>query len=78
VVVNIKKANDGQIMIITEHGITIRCKVDNISVIGRNVQGVRLVRLEEGDKVAAIAHVIKGEEDDSAVQEALPQEPVEE
>ncbi|MFA7073678.1 MAG: DNA gyrase subunit A [Endomicrobiaceae bacterium] len=73
-VVNIKKANDGQIMIITEHGITIRCKVDNISVIGRNVQGVRLVRLEEGDKVAAVAHVIKGDEDDSDVQEALPAE----
>ncbi|MDD3053330.1 MAG: DNA gyrase subunit A [Endomicrobiaceae bacterium] len=67
-IVNIKKANDGQIMIITEHGITIRSKVENISVIGRNVQGVRLVRLEAGDKVAAIAHVIKGEEDDSAVE----------
>jgi DNA gyrase subunit A len=48
-------------MLITEHGITIRSKVDKISVIGRNTQGVRLVRLEEGDKVASVATVV-GEE----------------
>jgi DNA gyrase subunit A len=71
-VVNIMKANDGQVMIITEHGITIRLKVQSISVIGRNTQGVRLVRLEEGDKVAAIATVVKEEEsEDTEVQEAL-------
>jgi DNA gyrase subunit A len=60
-VIYIGKANEGQIMLITEHGITIRSKVDKISVIGRNTQGVRLVRLEEGDKVASVATVI-GEE----------------
>lgn len=71
-VVNIMKANDGQVMIITEHGITIRLKVQSISVIGRNTQGVRLVRLEEGDKVAAIATVVKEEEaEETEVQEAL-------
>ena len=35
--------------------------MDKISVIGRNTQGVRLVRLEEGDKVASVATVV-GEE----------------
>ena len=60
-VIFIGKANEGQIMLITEHGITIRSKVDKISVIGRNTQGVRLVRLEEGDKVASVATVV-GEE----------------
>ncbi|MDR2676770.1 MAG: DNA gyrase subunit A [Endomicrobium sp.] len=59
-VIGIKKANPGEeIMIITQNGITIRFNVDNISVIGRNTQGVRLVRLDAGDKVAAIASVIK-------------------
>ena len=57
-VIYIGKANEGQIMLITEHGITIRSKVDKISVIGRNTQGVRLVRLEEGDKVASVATVV--------------------
>ncbi|MDR3275157.1 MAG: DNA gyrase subunit A [Endomicrobium sp.] len=65
-IVGIKKANPGEgIMIITQNGITIRLRVDNVSVIGRNTQGVRLVRLGDGDKVAAIASVIK---DDSAEQ----------
>ena len=69
-VIYIGKANEGQIMLITEHGITIRSKVDKISVIGRNTQGVRLVRLEEGDKVASVATVV-GEE---AEEETKPTE----
>ncbi len=63
-VIYIGKANEGQIMLITEHGITIRTKVDKISVIGRNTQGVRLVRLEEGDKVASVATVIVDENEE--------------
>ena len=57
-VIYIGKANEGQVMLITEHGIAIRSKVDKISVIGRNTQGVKLVRLEEGDKVASVATVV--------------------
>jgi len=61
-VVGIKKANDAEeVMIITQNGITIRMKTSDISVIGRNTQGVRLVRLGYGDKVAAIASVMKEE-----------------
>jgi DNA gyrase subunit A len=57
-IVGIKKANYGEeAMIITQNGITIRLRVNSISVIGRNTQGVRLVRLDDGDKVAAIASV---------------------
>lgn len=68
-VIYIGKANEGQIMLVTEKGITIRSKVDKISVIGRNTQGVRLVRLEEGDKVASVAPVV-GEEAEEAEAEA--------
>jgi DNA gyrase subunit A len=46
-------AND--IMLITKNGIVIRCNVARISVIGRNTQGVRLINLEDGDKVVDIA-----------------------
>ena len=63
-VIYIGKANDGQVMLITEHGIAIRSKVDKISVIGRNTQGVRLVRLEEGDKVASVATVAENLDDE--------------
>ncbi|GHT76048.1 DNA gyrase subunit A [Endomicrobiia bacterium] len=61
-VVGIKKANDGEeVMIMTQNGITIRLRVNCISVIGRNTQGVRLVRLEDGDKVAVVTCVAKDE-----------------
>jgi DNA gyrase subunit A len=62
-VIGIKKANDGDdLMLMTEKGISIRQPMKDISIIGRNVQGVRLVRLDEGDKLAAIAAVVKEEE----------------
>ncbi len=75
-VIYIGKANEGQIMLVTEKGITIRSKVDKISVIGRNTQGVRLVRLEEGDKVASVAPVVgeEAEETDSETPETKTEE----
>jgi DNA gyrase subunit A len=61
-IVGIKKVNVGEeIMIMTKNGITIRLRVNSISVIGRKTQGARLVRLDDGDKVAAIACVVKDE-----------------
>jgi DNA gyrase subunit A len=62
-VIGIKKANDDvELMLMTEKGMTIRLPVKDVSIIGRNAQGVRLVRMEEGDKLAAIATVIKEED----------------
>jgi DNA gyrase subunit A len=46
--------DDVDIMLITKKGIIIRCDVTRISIIGRNTQGVRLINLEEGDKVVDI------------------------
>jgi DNA gyrase subunit A len=61
-VIGVKKAMDtDDVMLMTQKGITIRLACKAVSVIGRNVQGVRLVRLEEGDRLAAIATVIKEE-----------------
>lgn len=55
-----------EIMIITQKGIMIRQGVDEIRAIGRNSQGVRLIRLDEGDRVAAITTMIADEKDDEA------------
>jgi len=44
-----------QLMIITEHGKIIRLRVADISVIGRNTQGVKLINLGEGEKVVGVA-----------------------
>ena len=48
-----------QLMIITEHGKIIRLRVADISVIGRNTQGVKLIDLGTGEKVVGVAKVIE-------------------
>jgi DNA gyrase subunit A len=48
-------------MIITKMGIAIRTEACGISVIGRNTQGVRIMKLREGDKVVSATKVAKEE-----------------
>lgn len=52
-------ADHDQLMIITEHGKIIRLRVADISVIGRNTQGVKLIDLGEGEKVVGVAKVVE-------------------
>lgn len=49
-------------MLITINGILIRMDVNDISIIGRSTQGVRLIRLSEDELVATVARVKKDEE----------------
>ncbi len=51
------------LMVITEKGMAIRIRCEEIRSVGRNAQGVRLVRLEENDKISRVAPVVKEEED---------------
>jgi DNA gyrase subunit A len=46
---------DDEIILITRGGVMIRQAVKGISVIGRNTQGVKIVQLDEGDKVVSVA-----------------------
>jgi len=46
-------------MLISRGGITIRTPVSQISVIGRNTQGVKLISLAENDKLVSVAKIIK-------------------
>ena len=63
-------ADDDEIMAISQNGIVIRTQASGISVIGRNTQGVRIMRLREGDKVTTVAKVVKtnGEEKDKPME----------
>jgi len=59
-VVGIKIVQPGQeLMLISSDGIVIRIDIDEISVISRNTQGVKLMRTGEKDKVVALAAVEK-------------------
>ncbi len=63
-VVAIKEVlDDEELMMITLKGTTIRCPVKDIRVIGRNTQGVRLINLEEGDRVMDVARLGEKEEE---------------
>ena len=57
-VVGIKAVNDEhEIMIITTGGVIIQVRMEDVSILGRATSGVRLIRLDEGVKVAKIAKV---------------------
>jgi DNA gyrase subunit A len=59
--------DDDDVMFMTEKGMTVRMNVKDLSVIGRNTQGFRLIRLEEGDKLSSIASVVaEGDEEEKA------------
>ncbi len=59
------------IMIMTVSGVLIRMQVEGISTTGRNTQGVRLIRLQEEEKVATVAKIDPEEdsEEEGEVQE---------
>ncbi|PKR80135.1 DNA gyrase subunit A [Brumimicrobium salinarum] len=56
--------DDDDLMIITKRGITIRSRVDQIRVMGRAAQGVKVINLSKGGEIAAVAKVPKEEDED--------------
>ena len=52
---------DDEVMCITQKGILIRTKVQDIRVSGRSTQGVRIINLEKADKLSTIARIVPEE-----------------
>ncbi len=48
---------DDEIMLMSQNGVLVRTPVKDISVVGRNTQGVRLIRLEEGDQLSGLERI---------------------
>jgi DNA gyrase subunit A len=61
--------DNDEIMLITFKGQMVRISVNGIREAGRNTQGVKLIELESGDKLQAIASVIGEDKEDSAVED---------
>ncbi|HLD07260.1 MAG TPA: DNA gyrase subunit A [Candidatus Nanoarchaeia archaeon] len=58
-VVAVVSVQDGDdVMVVSKNGVIIRVPVSGISVIGRNTQGVRIIKLEKGDIVVSAARVM--------------------
>ena len=66
------------IMIITNGGVMIRQSVSAIRTIGRNTQGVRLIKLDDGSNISSVTKVVKDEEDEDeenpTTEEQAPEE----
>jgi len=55
--------DEDELLIMSQGGAMIRVPIKGVSVIGRATQGVRLINLDEGDKVVDVARVVKEEEE---------------
>ena len=55
---------DDEIMLISSNGTLVRTTVDEISIQGRNTQGVRLIRVESGQRLVGLARIVSIEEDE--------------
>ena len=61
-VVGVKEVReDDEVIVSSEKGMVIRIPVSTVSVLGRNVQGNRIMRLDAGDKVMALARLARDE-----------------
>jgi DNA gyrase subunit A len=63
---------DSDVMIVSQNGKIIRIESSTIRQAGRSTQGVRLVNLEEGDKVAAASVLPEAEEPPADEADLLP------
>jgi DNA gyrase subunit A len=59
---------EDELIIVTSGGMIVRCPVNQIRTSGRNAQGVRVIRLKENHKVAAVTRVVEKEDGDGEDQ----------
>ncbi|MEX1196932.1 MAG: DNA gyrase subunit A [Pseudohongiellaceae bacterium] len=59
----VQVADGEEIMLISDRGTLVRTRVDEVSVLSRNTQGVRLIRLKGGERLVGLAEVAEPEED---------------
>ena len=75
VVVGAVPADDNdEVMLISGGGTLVRTRVNEISVMGRNTQGVRLISLGNGEKLVGIERVVEDKDDDNAAETAAETE----
>ena len=62
-------SEDDQLMLVTNIGKIIRLRVKDIRIIGRNTQGVRLIDLEEGERLVSLARLAEKEDEEESAPE---------
>jgi DNA gyrase subunit A len=56
--------NEDELMLITGNGTMLRMKVSDVNTTGRNTQGVRVIKVGDGDRVVAVAKVASAEDEE--------------
>jgi len=69
--------DDDQVMLISQQGMILRTRVGAIRSIGRATQGVRLIEMDEGDEVVAVAKLAEKEEEEESGNGEAPAPPTE-
>ena len=70
--------DDDNLMLVTSIGKIIRLRVADIRVIGRNTQGVRLIDIEESERVVSLARLAEQEDEEATAANGNGAEPTEE
>jgi len=74
-IVSFKIVNgDEDLMIITDNGIIIRLPIDQVSLMGRVTQGVRLINLKENQKVSTVTKIQKESDEELTELEEIKEE----
>jgi len=61
-------SDDDDLMIITERGKVIRMQCKGLRTMGRNTQGVRIMRLDDEGKIGAVTRVVNEDEEEDATK----------
>jgi DNA gyrase subunit A len=68
----IQVATENELMLMSSNGTLVRTRASEVSVLGRNTQGVRLIRLDEGERLIGVESVEPEPESDAEVIEGEP------
>ena len=60
-----------EIMLISDQGTMVRTRGDEISVVGRNTQGVRIIRLKDSENLVRLARIAESEEEESVLDSSV-------
>ena len=63
---------DDQVLLISQQGMILRMKAGDARSIGRATQGVRLIEMEEGDRVVSVAKLAEKEEEENGTEPLAP------
>jgi DNA gyrase subunit A len=72
VVGSVQVLDTDELMLITSGGILVRTRVNEVSILGRNTQGVRMIRLDKGEKLVGLDRIETMDDEEGDEPEAAP------